>query len=409
MVWRNRTRAGILFVLVGASVLSCGERTPTEPDPNTRLIAVPQSERFETSPQRESRELLIDGRATDIEWLGTGDPTIVLLRGSNGGGGGDYFLSVRALWSYNAITTDSVALYLLLQWADPTEDRQEQPLVTTVDWQDEDGHSLIDCGTNDAIVNPANWSRSPLREDQVVIELFSDETGSYPADRWRWGAGTTDPITPVNGTEFVGAVTDGDTYGSELHPGAGLVEDFYNNGSGWVRDAASPTTHPYMLEDNFIPGSYVPILLADKGSRDTRLNRGKPVPYVIWRYVARGIAQCDSFNPIRVDDSSIRDKTWNPGDTTPSFVSGFPDSADQYSQVDVLARAGYDTGKWSLEMRRLLEPRRPDLNGVRSPARPDDVVLLPGHTYGMRITVYNATKTRGSASSIIPLYIRPRN
>jgi len=93
----------------------------------------------------------------------------------------------------------------------------------------------------------------------------------------------------------------------------------------------------------------------------------------------------------------------------PAFVSGFPDSADQYSQVDVLARAGFDTGKWSLEMRRLLEPRSPDVNGVRSPARTDDVVLLPGHTYGLRVTVYNATKTRGSASAIIPLYIRPRN
>ena len=105
MVRRNMTRAGILFVLVGASVLSCGERTPTEPDLNTRLVAVPQTERFETSPQRESRELLIDGRATDIEWLGTGDPTVLLLRGSNGGGGGDYHISLRALWSYNAITT----------------------------------------------------------------------------------------------------------------------------------------------------------------------------------------------------------------------------------------------------------------------------------------------------------------
>ena len=409
MVRRNMTRAGILFVLVGASVLSCGERTPTEPDLNTTLTAVPQTERFETSPQRESRELLIDGRATDIEWLGAGDPTVVLLKGSQGGGGGDYYLSLRALWSYNAITSDSVALYLLLQWADPTEDRQEQPLVTTVDWQDDNGHSLIDCDTNDAIVNPANWSRSPLREDQIVIELYSDANGNYPADRWRWGAGTTDAITPVNGTEFVGAVTDGDTFGSELHPAAGLVEDFYNDGSGWVRDAASPTAHPYMLEENFLPGSYVPLFLADKGSRDTRLNRGKPVAYSIWRYVARPIGQCDSLSPVRVDDSSVRDKTWNTGDTNPSYVSGFPDSADLYSQVDVLARGGYDTGKWVLEMRRLLAPRSPDVNGVRSPTRPDDVLLLPGHTYGLRVIVYNATKTRGSASSIIPLYIRPRS
>jgi len=403
------TRAGILFVLVGASVLSCGEQTPTEPDLNNRITVVPTTERFETSPQRESRELLIDGRPTDIEWNVSGDPVVVLLKGSDGGGGGDYYVSLRAAWSYNAITTDSVALYLLVQWPDPTEDRQEQPLVTSVDWQDDDGHSLIDCSTNDAIVNPANWTRSPLREDQVVVELFSDENGAYPADKWRWGAGTTDAITPVNGTEFVGAVTDGDTFGSETHPAAGLAEDFYNDGSGWVRDAASPTAHPYMLQDNFLPGSAVPLFLADKGSRDTRLNRGKPVAYSIWRYVARPLSACDSLSPARVDDSSIRDKTWNPGDTNPSFLSGFPDSAEQYSQVDVIARGSYANGKWALEMRRLLEPRPPDVAGVRSPARSDDVVLLPGHTYGLRITVYNATKTRGSASAILPLYIRPRN
>ena len=409
MVRRNMTRAGILIVLVGASVLSCGERTPTEPDLNSRLIAVPASERFESSPQHESRELLVDGRATDIEWNVAGDPTVVLLKGSEGGGGGDYFISLRATWSYSALTSDSVALYLLAQWPDPTEDRLEQPLVTTVDWQNAAGGSLIDCNTNDALLRPENWTRSPIHEDQIVVEIFSDVNGSYPADRWRWGAGTTDPITPVNGTEFLGAVTDGDTFGSDTHPAAGLAEDFYNDGSGWVRDAASPTAHPYMLEENFAPGSYVPLTVADKGSRDTRLNRGKPVAYSIWRYVARTLIVCDSLNPVRVDDSSLRDKTWNPEDITPSYRIGFPDSANEYSQADVLARSSYDTGKWALELRRLLEPRKPDLNGVRSQPRPDDVVLVPGHTYGLRVTVYDASKTRGSASAIIPLYIRPRN
>lgn len=409
MVRRNMTRAGILIVLVGASVLSCGETTPTEPDLNSQVTAVPASERFESSPQHESRELLVDGRATDIEWNIAGEPTVVLLKGSLAGGGGDYYVSLRATWSYSALTSDSVALYLLVQWPDPTEDRQEQPLVTSVDWQTAAGASLIDCTTNDAILRPENWTRSPLHEDQIEVELFSDANGSYPADRWRWGAGTTDAITPVNGTEFVGAVTDGDTFGSESHPAAGLAEDFYNDGSGWVRDAAAPTAHPYMLEENFLPGSYVPLTVADKGSRDTRLNRGKPVAYTIWRYVARALTVCDSLSPVRVDDSSVRDKTWNPGDIIPSYRIGFPDSANQYSQADVLARSAYEDGKWALELRRLLESRKPDLNGVRSQPRPDDVVLVPGRTYGLRVTVYNASKTRGSASAILPLYIRPRS
>jgi hypothetical protein len=409
MLLRDVTRAGILFVLIASATFSCGERTPTEPDPSSRVIAVPVSERYENSPQRELRELLIDGRATDIEWNIAGTPTVVLLKGSRAGGGGDYYISIRALWSFDAVSGDSVALYLLVQWADPFPDRLELPLVTSVDMADEDGNPLVDCATNDALVRPSSWTRSSIREDQILVDVFSTENEGYPADRWRWGAGTTDPISPVNGTEFQGANNTGDTLGQTKHPAAGVVDDFFNNGSGWIGDETSTGPHPSFYEENFQPGSFVPKFIADKGTRDTRLNRGKPVAYTIWRYVAKPLTACEGINPVRVDDTSLRDKTWNPGDYVPSFVLGFPDSALHYSLLDVIARASWEGGKWSLELRRLLEPRVPDVSGVRSPPRPDDVVLLPGRTYGLRITVFNASKTVGSASAVIPLYIKPRS
>lgn len=415
MLRGDATRVGILFVLLASATLSCGERTPTEPDLPTTIIAAPSTEIFLSSPQRETRELLIDGRATDIEWDGTGQPTILLMRGDRAGGGGDYYASVRALWSYNPLTNDSVALYMLVQWADPTQDLEEQPFITDIDWADDEGHSLIDCETSDALVNPVHWRRSSLHEDQVVVELYSDQNGSYPADKWRWGAGSTNNLTPVNVTEFVGAAADGDTLGSTTHPSAGVADDSYNNGGGWVPDSGKP----YRL-DNFTPGSNVPLRIANKGSRDSRLNRAKPLDVVVWEPVSKPFQQCDSLNPVRLEDPTAREKTWNPGDFVPSYRLGFPKALASdppqwqppvQSQLDVLARGGWDKGKWSLELRRLLIARaQPDPGtGGRNPAWPDDVPLYTGHTYGVRITIYDASNSVGSASALVPLYLKPRS
>ncbi|MGE5177271.1 MAG: hypothetical protein ACM3JJ_12980 [Hyphomicrobiales bacterium] len=391
--------------------LACGKTTPTEPDLPSTLVAVPLPELYLSSPQRESRELLIDGRATDIEWEGTGDPAILLMRGDRGGGGGDFYASVRTLWSFNPLTNDSVALYFLIQWADPHKDVQEQPFITDIDWQDDNGNSLIDCSASDALIQPVHWRRSDLHEDQVTVELYSDANGSYPADMWRWGAGTTDPLTPVNSTEFTGAAADGDTLGQTAHPSAGVADDFYSTGGGWVPDDGLP----FRL-DNFTPGSTVPLQIANKGSRDVRLNRGKPLEYVIWGTVSKPFQQCDSLNPARLDDPTARDKTWNPGDMVPSYTLSFPQppigsppSSAVKSQLDVLAKGGWDKGKWSLELRRLLIARPPDVGGVRQTPWPDDVKLYTGHTYGVRITIYDASHTVGSASALVPLYIKPRS
>jgi len=111
----------------------------------------------------------------------------------------------------------------------------------------------------------------------LSIELFSDSLGSYPADVWRWGAETTDPCTPVNGSEFTGA-SGRDTLGSTTHPAAGYLEDLYDVGGGPVRDQGSWT----YIFDNHNPGSNVPLFITSKGSRDSRLNRAKPTAYVLW-------------------------------------------------------------------------------------------------------------------------------
>ncbi|HET7498639.1 MAG TPA: hypothetical protein VFM00_10090 [Candidatus Eisenbacteria bacterium] len=399
MLRSNLVRGGILFVSLSLSLVSCGQRTPSEPDLPTRIVAVPTTDVFANSPQLESRELLIDGRATDIEWNVAGIPTVVLLKGDTGRGG-DYFASVRAIWTYNPFNQDSVALYMLVQWSDPAPDFLEQPLITSVDWTDDDGNSLIDCETSDPLHNPANWHQNTaLHEDQVEVELYSDASGDYPADRWRWGAGTTDPVTPVNPTEIPTADST-ETSGSTLHPTGGWSEDFYNSGSGWVRDAGRVT-----YEDNFTAGSAVPIYIASKGTRDIRLNRGKPTARLIWRYVATLLGACDSINPVRVDDASQREKTWNPGDYVPSYISGMPSA----SQADVVSRGGWERGKWSLELRRLLQSRDRDGTTTRGAPHLDDIELHSGRTYGIRIRIYNASKTRSSASPILPLYIKPRS
>src|SRR5262245_48331669 len=96
----NAVRGGILCVLLAAVTLSCGETSPTQPDLPNRIVASSASEVFLTSPQLESRELLIDGRATDIEWNLTGDPVLLLMKG-NVGTGGEYYASVRAYWTYD--------------------------------------------------------------------------------------------------------------------------------------------------------------------------------------------------------------------------------------------------------------------------------------------------------------------
>ncbi len=399
MLRGNFVSSGILCVLLSATVLSCGTRTPTEPDLPNRIVAAPVSDVFTGSPQLEPRELLIDGRPTDIEWNVAGDPVLVLLHG-NEGRGGDYYASVRALWSYNPFGNDSgVALYMLVQWADPGVDFQEQPLITSIDWHDPDGNT-VDCDATDPLHDEANWRRATdVHEDQIEIEVYSDTQGGFPADLWRWGAGTTDPATPVPPTEFPAANPE-ELVGATLHPTGGWSEDFFNTGSGWVRDAGQPTYEP-----NFLPGSDVPLRITSKGSRDTRLNRGKPVAVLIWRYVSKPLEPCDSLNPIRIDDASARDKSWNPGDYVPSYQLGLPNG----SQADVVTRGGWDSGKWAVELRRLLLSRDPDSGTNRGAPHNDDVPLISGRTYGFRLKIYNASKTSFSQSPILPLYIKPRS
>jgi hypothetical protein len=400
-------RVGVLFAILPWFVLSCGSTTPTEPLSSTGVVSVAAPERFLTSSQGEARELLIDGRATGIEWNISGPPTYVQLRGDEGGGGGNFMVAVRSLWSYANATREPKAFYLLLQWPDISVDRLDRPVVNdSVDIFDDNGQQIYDClAGDDGLVRPTSWHRSPIEEDQVVVEIFSDSLGSYPADNWRWGAGTTDPVFPSSSVEFQGAVSDGDTLGQTKHPAAGFMDDRWDMGGGPVDDVGLKCYH-----DNFtvFPNGIVPDSIASKGTRDTRLNRGKPTAYVIWGYVATRLTACDILNPVRVDDSGVRDKTWNPGDYVPSHVLRFPTD----SQLDVLARATWDSGKWGLEIRRELETfYRPPNSTQISEWIPwsDDLKLEPGRRYMMRITVYDASSTRGSRSALIPLYLKPRS
>ena len=414
-------RAGVLFAVAAAGTISCGENTMTVPNSQNGVISVPATEQFLNSAQQESRELLIDGRMTNIEWDITGNPAVVLVQGD--GVGGNYYVTVQSLWTRDRFgATDG--FFLLLQWPDRTENRLEHPLVTTAnvlaDVADTlfntnpagntdtlfiaPGDTLINCSTGStALVDEANWSRSPAEEDEITIEFFSDSLGSYPADVWRWGAETTDPATPVNATEFTGAALDGDNYGSTYHPGAGWLEDLYDIGGGPVRDAGAWT---YVTE-NSSSGSNVPFFIASKGTRDTRLNRAKPIEYVLWRSVDKPIGPCEYENPIRLDNAGERDKTWNPGDYVPSFCLSLPDSTS--SQADVIGKGAWIDGKWGLEIRRDLVTRSIilDPGGIPKPPWTDDVQMTPGRTYSMRITIFDGTSGAISRSGLIPIYLRP--
>jgi hypothetical protein len=79
------------------------------------------------------------------------------------------------------------------------------------------------------------------------------------------------------------------------------------------------------------------------------------------------------------------------------------------SQADVVSRGGWERGKWSLELRRLLQSRDRDGTTTRGAPHLDDIELHSGRTYGVRIRIYNASKTRSSESPILPLYIKPRS
>jgi len=397
-MFRARTvRAGILFAIAAAGTISCGESKFTQPNPNSEIVAVQAFERFLNSSQRESRELLIDGRVTNIEWDLTGNPSVILMEGT-AGTGGNYYVLARSLWTLNQFG-DTDAFYLLLQWPDRTEDRLHEPLVTSADALSDLGDTLIYCQTNDALVNEASWHRSGLQEDQLWIEMYSDSLGSYPADVWRWGAETTDPATPVNGAEFVGATTDGDTLGSTQHPGAGFLEDLYDAGGGPVRDAGLWT----YIQTNHNPGSNVPLRIASKGTRDSRLNRAKPTQYVLWASVDKPMGACEYSNPIREDDAGVRDKSWNPDDYVPSFSLSLPSE----SQLDVIGKGQWLAGKWALEIRRDLIARPPDVGGIPQPPWSDDVPLVPGHRYLMRLTIYDGATKTTSRSPLTPIYLRP--
>ncbi len=392
-------RAGILFAVAAAGTTSCGKTQFTQPNLKTDVVAVQAFEQFLNSAQKESRELLIDGRVTNIEWDLTGNPSVILLEG---GAGGNYYVLVRSLWTLDKFgQTDG--FYLLLQWPDRTEDRLQEPLITSADVLSDLGDTLIDC-SSDALVRESSWSRSPLQEDQAWIELFSDSLASYPADVWRWGAETTDACTPVNGAEFVGAITDGDTLGSTTHPGGAYLEDLYDLGGGSVRDEGNWT----YIVTNHNPGSNVPLAIASKGSRDSRLNRAKPTQYVLWHSVQKPFQACENGhapdNPIREDDAGVRDKTWNPGDYVPSFSTSMPSE----SQRDVIGKGQWLAGKWALEIRRDLITRLPlKPNQTVGDPKPDDVQLVPGRRYMMRISIYDGTTKTTSRSQLFPVYLKP--
>jgi len=403
----SKVRAGILIAILPWFAVSCGTKIATQPGLSELVTSVPAPEEYLTSPQQEHRELLVDGRPTPIEWNVSGNPTYTVMRGINGGG--DFILGIRSLWTYTRFN-ENAAIYFLLQWPDPSQSVLETPIMNdSIDTFDDLGNLLIDCRAgDDKMFRPTSWHIDPsLHEDQVVVEIFSDSLGDYPADNWRWGAATTDPVFPSSTVEFLGAAADGDSTGQFTHPAAGFMEDRFDPGGGPVDDQGRLT---FFQNYTQFPNGVVPNFIAGKGTRDTRLNRGKPTAYTIWSYVNKRFQDCsDSLNPVRIDDTSIRDKSWNPGDYVPSSELIFP----TLSQKDVLARGSWATGKWNLEIRRELKTydKRADVNG-NNPSLwipwSDDVPLVPGRRYMMRVTVYDASRIRASQSAMLPLYLKPR-
>lgn len=399
-------RVGVLFAALPLLVLSCGERNPTEPVTlASEIDAAPVYDIFyaTSSILDVPREILIDSRATQIEWDAAGAGNFVKMTGTYGGGGGDYYADVRAEWTRDKFGR-RVAFQLLVQWPDLTEDRLDHPIVDdSIDVFNNAGQQTFDCTTDDRIIRPTSWHRGDSEEDQVIVELFPTATGGYPADNWRWGAGTTDPANPVSPTDYP-FDTDVDIVGATTHPLAGFAEDRWDQGSGPVDDDG-----PAIAEPNYTsyPDGVVPRFIASKGARDSRLNRSKPTAYSVWKYVAQPLRQCDLSNPVRLDDASQRDKSWNPGDYVPGWVMGLPIADTLHvnvSSADVLARGSWLAGKWSLEIRRKLDT-----------GFPDDLELVPPPTggapvtYGIRITIRDGSTHRSSRSAIIPLVLLPVN
>lgn len=400
-----RLRVGVLFAALPLLVLSCGERKPTQPITlASEIDAVPVFDVFYTpNPILDiTREILVDGRATQIEWDAGGSGNFVKLSGSYGGRGGDYYANVRAEWTRDKFNLP-VALMLLIQWPDLTEDRLDHPIVNdSIDVFNDSGQPNFKCDSTNIILNPHSWHRGDDLEDQVVIEIFPTPLGGFPADNWRWGACTTDLATPVSVVEFPGA--DNDSIGSTNHPQAGFAEDRYDLGSGPVDDDG-PTT----FEANYTEppgGGILPRFVASKGTRDSRLNRGKPVAYTVWKNVEQPLRQCTTENPVRLDDAAQRDKSWNPGDYVPGWVIHFPlpDSsrALNTSSSNVLARGSWASGKWALEIRRALDTGFPDDVKLEAPTPQSG-----SKAYGIRITIRDGHTKRESRSAIVPLVLRP--
>src|SRR5712664_1458082 len=135
---RSKIRAGILFAVLPCFAISCGTKTATQPGLDEAVRSVPAPEEFLTSTQQERREILVDGRATPIEWNVTGAPNFVLMHGF--GGGGDFILGVRSLWSYDRFGA-SKAIYFLLQWPDPTQSVLDRPIINdSIDVFDDNGN-----------------------------------------------------------------------------------------------------------------------------------------------------------------------------------------------------------------------------------------------------------------------------